>query len=74
VKLCEYQATQSILRYVIIEQGSIAATVLTRRGADWIARALTEGDTLEMPKIDVELGLAEIYGDVELAAGDVAEP
>ena len=74
VKPREYQATWSIQRYVIVEQGSIAATVFTRRGEDWIARALTNGDTLEMPEIDVEIGLAEIYGDVEFGpAGKVVE-
>ncbi len=34
VKLREYQATESIQRYVILEQGGIAATVFTRRGGD----------------------------------------
>jgi Uma2 family endonuclease len=73
VKLREYQATESIQRYVIIEQGSIAASVFTRRGEDWIVRVLAEGDTLAMPEIDAELGLAEIYGDVELGPGDFAD-
>jgi Uma2 family endonuclease len=75
VKLREYQAAESIQRYVILEQGGIVATVFTRHGGDWLARALTEGDTLEMPEIGIELGLAEIYGDVETAsAADVAGP
>ncbi len=65
-KLREYQATPSIRRYVILEQDSIAATVFARHGADWTARALTEGDTLALPEIAVELPLAEIYAGVEL--------
>ncbi len=74
VKLREYQATPSIQRYVIVEQASIAATVFARRGDDWVARALTEGDVLEMPEIDVAVDLAEIYADVDMpAAGEIAE-
>ena len=70
-KLREYQATQSIQRYVILEQDSIAATVFSRIGADWIARALTDGDVLQMPEIGIELRLSEIYADV--AFGDTGE-
>ena len=49
-KLREYQATPSIQRYVILEQKSIGPSVFTRRDNDWIATALTEGDTLRMPR------------------------
>jgi Uma2 family endonuclease len=66
-KLREYQATASIQRYVILEQDGIAATVFTRHGTDWIAHALTAGDILRMPEIEVELSLTDIYVDVELA-------
>ena len=69
-KLREYQATASIQRYVILGQDSIAATVLSRLGPNWIARALTEGDTLAMPKIGVDLALVEIYEDVRLGNPD----
>jgi Uma2 family endonuclease len=65
-KLREYQATPSIQRYVILEQDSIAATVFTRHAAAWDARALTAGETLAMPEIDVALSLADIYADVTL--------
>jgi len=65
-KLREYQATPSIQRYVILEPDSIAATVFTRRGEDWIGSALITGDTLVMPEIDVAIPLSEIYADVEL--------
>jgi Uma2 family endonuclease len=66
-KLREYQATASIQRYVILEQDSIAATVFARQGADWIAHALTGGDVLRMPEIEVELPITDIYADVPLA-------
>ena len=67
-KLREYQATPSIRRYVLLEQDSTAVTVFSRLGSDWIAHALTEGDVLQMPEIDIEIPLAEIYADVPMAA------
>jgi Uma2 family endonuclease len=69
-KLQENQATASIQRYVILEQDGIAATVFSRMGADWIVHALTGGDTLRMPEIDIELPLNEIYADVDLGPGE----
>jgi Uma2 family endonuclease len=72
-KLREYQATASIQRYVILEQDGIAATVFSRMGADWIARALTEGDALQMPEIGIELALSEIYADVDFGPGGETE-
>jgi len=66
-KLREYQATASIQRYVILEQDGIAATVFSRMGGDWIARALTDRDVLQMPEIGIELSLSEIYADVNFA-------
>jgi Uma2 family endonuclease len=72
-KLREYQATESIQRYVILEQDSIAAMEFSRHGSDWNARALTAGDTLHMPEIDVALPLADIYADVELTAVSAAD-
>jgi Uma2 family endonuclease len=65
-KLREYQATPSIQRYVILEQDSIAAMVFTRRDSGWDAGALTAGETLAMPEIDIDLPLGDIYADVTL--------
>jgi Uma2 family endonuclease len=65
-KLREYQGTESIQRYVILEQDSVAATVFVRQGPDWNARVLTAGDALRMPAIEVELPLSDIYVDVPL--------
>lgn len=69
-KLREYQATDSIQRYVILEQDSIGATVHVREGGRWTATALVEGDKLAMPEIGIELTLAEIYRDVNLPVPD----
>lgn len=68
MKLREFQATESIRQYVILEQTSVAATVFSREGGLWNGYALTEGDTLSMPEIGVEVVLAGIYGDVTLPA------
>ena len=65
-KLREYQETPSILRYVILEQDSIGASVFARHDGDWFARALMEGDVLELPEIGVTLKLADIYADIEM--------
>lgn len=66
-KLREYQATPSILRYVILEQDDPAASVFARQGAAWTARALTQADVLAMPEIGVEVPLAEVYADLSAA-------
>ena len=51
-KLREYEAVISIQRYVILEQKTIAATVLERHGEAWLAFAATEENTLRMPEIE----------------------
>ena len=60
LKLREYQAVPSILRYVILEPGAVAATAFERRGTDSIVQALTETDRLAMPEAGIEMPLAEI--------------
>jgi Uma2 family endonuclease len=69
-KLREYQATDSIRHYVILEQDGVAATVFARAGGVWTARAVTDGDILAMPEIGIDLPLAAIYADVDLPAPD----
>jgi Uma2 family endonuclease len=74
-KVREYQATQSILRYVILEQDSIGATVFERRGETWAASTLTEGDRLSMPEIGTEILLAELYAGLhDLGSERTAQP
>ena len=68
--MASYLATASIQRYVILEQDSIAATVFSRMGGDWIARALTDNDALQMPEIGIALSLSEIYADVDFGTGE----
>ena len=68
-KLREYQAVPSILRYIILEQKTIAATVFERQGDRWTAFAVTEEDILRMPEIEVEIPLTELYEQLDLSAG-----
>ena len=72
VKAREYGATDSIQRYVILEQTSQAATVFTRVAGLW-AGAIIEGDAdLPMPEIGVTVPLAEMYLDVAFPPEDEA--
>ena len=72
-KLREYQATESIQRYVILEQDSVAATVFVRQGPEWDARALTAGDALRIPEVEVELPLSDIYVGAPLNPQDAED-
>ncbi len=67
-KVREYQATESIQRYVILEQDSIGATVFEREGGFWRGFTVKRGELLRMPEIGVELPLAECYAGVDMSA------
>ena len=64
----EYRATPSVTHYVMIEQESIAITVLERRGEEWLHILLVEGESLCLPVIGVEIPLAELYEGIEFTA------
>ena len=66
-KVREYRAVASIRCYVILENTSAAATLLTRAdvSANWTANALTASDMLALPDIGLQIPLAEIYQDIE---------
>ena len=68
VKVREYAAVASILRYVILEHASIGVTVLERSGAaeKWTVTTLTASDPLAMPEIGVEIPVAELYEGTDL--------
>jgi hypothetical protein len=63
VKVREYAAVSSIRRYVILEYTGAGMTVLSRSGPEvaWTAETLTEGDTLALPEVGIEVPVAEIY-------------
>lgn len=70
----EYAATPSILRYVMLEQDRIGATVFSRAGGDWVGHVLREDAVLDMPEIGIAVPLAELYEGIALgAAEDEAE-
>ncbi len=73
-KLREYQRVGSIRRYVILESTSAGLTVHARRDGDgpWTTVALTEGETLPLPEIDIEVPVAEFYEGVTFEEADQA--
>jgi Uma2 family endonuclease len=65
VKSREYQATPSIVRYVMLAQDSVGATVHERRGEEWLVTAVTDPSAvLAMPEIGVRLVLGDLYEGV----------
>ena len=68
------QRIDTLRRYVILEHNSVGLTVFARRQADeeWTATALTSEDVLELPEIAVEIPVAELYENVDLAENEFA--
>ena len=68
VKVREYAAVPSILRYVVIESATAGLTVFERsEGASrWTASTLTIDESLPLPEIGIELPLAALYEGVDL--------
>ena len=65
VKNREYRATPSIVRYVVLAQDKVGASVFERRGADWVATFLTEAEAvLDLPEIGASVALAAVYEGV----------
>jgi Uma2 family endonuclease len=73
-KLREYQRVGSIRRYVTLESTSAGLTVHARRDGDdpWTTVALTEGEALPLPEIDIEVPVAEFYEGVAFEETDQA--
>jgi Uma2 family endonuclease len=71
VKVAEYAAVPSILRYVIIESAAPGLLVLHRASSDlpWTADALAPDDILLLPEIAAGIPVAELYSDAEFPAG-----
>lgn len=67
VKVAEYAAVPSILRYVIIESFAPGLLVLHRARGDaaWIAEALAADDNLLLPEIGAAIPVAELYADAD---------
>ena len=73
VKLREYAALPSILRYVILERTTIGLTVHVRvSGEDpWTTSSLAQGDVLSIPEVGIEVPVDEFYEGVQLAPAAV---
>ncbi len=67
VKNREYASTDSIQRYVMLEQVEIAGTMFQRVGDDWVGHLLGADAVLQMPEIGIELPLAELYDGLDMA-------
>jgi Uma2 family endonuclease len=65
-----YRATASVIHHVMIEQTSLAATVLERRSDAWIDTLVGVGEPISLPSIGIEIPLAELYERVDFAAAD----
>ncbi len=73
-KVREYQATPSILRYVILEQEGTGATIFVHQDEGWSATTLSDGDVLRKPEIGAEISLAELYPNRRTPAASSGEP
>ncbi len=67
VKNREYASTNSVQRYVMLEQVEIGGTMFERVGDDWIGHILTADAVIRMPEIDIEVPLVELYDGIDLA-------
>ena len=61
----EYRDTPSVMRYVMLEQDSVRATVFARKEGDWVGSILSGASVLAMPEIGIEIPLAELYEGVD---------
>ncbi len=67
IKVREYAAVPSILRYVILESASVGLTVLERQAGNrkWTVSTLTGDDLLPSPEPGIEIPVAELYEGVD---------
>jgi Uma2 family endonuclease len=72
VKNVEYEQTPSAQRYAMLEQDRIGAIVFSRDTGEWRGRVLTEGDSVAMPEIGVDVPLAEFYEGLSFGEADEA--
>jgi Uma2 family endonuclease len=72
VKVREYAAVPSILRYVIVESASIGLTVLERQSGDqkWTVTTLMADDAMLLPEIGVEIPVTELYEGVDFPTSE----
>jgi Uma2 family endonuclease len=73
VKVREYAAVPSILRYVIVESASVGLSVLERRAGDqkWTVTTLMADEALPLSEIGIEIPVAELYEGVDFPAPEI---
>ena len=69
-KLVEYRSIPSLVRYVMLEQTAVMATVIARREDHWSIDVLRGDDILLLPEVGIELPLAELYQGLDLPPED----
>jgi Uma2 family endonuclease len=69
VKNREYAGTASVRRYVMLEQTAVEGMMFSRTadGDDWVGHILDADAVLRLPEIGIELPLAALYDNVDLA-------
>jgi Uma2 family endonuclease len=75
VKNREYAGTESVRRYVMLEQRSVGGMMFSRgaAGDEWVGRILSEDTVIGMPEIAVELPIAELYANLDFSAAETGE-
>ena len=73
IKVREYAAVASVLRYVLIESTLAGVTVLSRKKPDeiWGTSTLTIEDSLQLPEVSMDIPVAELYRDLTFPADHV---
>ena len=66
IKLREYAAVSSVLRYVVVESATPDVTAFSRPSPaqGWTATPLLAEEMIELPELGIELPVAELYEDV----------
>ena len=67
-KLVEYRSIPSLVRYVMLEQDKVEATIITRVADHWSIDLLRAGDVLDLPEIGITLPLDALYEGIDLSA------
>jgi Uma2 family endonuclease len=69
VKNREYAGTASVRRYVMLEQTAVEGMMFSRTagGEDWVGHILDADTVLRLPELGIELPLAVLYDNVDLA-------
>ena len=66
-KNSEYRNTDSIRRYVMLEQLRQAATVFASDGTDWVGHLITGDADLDLPEIGISIPLSAIYATIDFS-------